>query len=74
MVLNDKRFVRGKFQWQEGFGAFSYSLSGLDDVIGYIQRQEEHHRSASFKREYLTFLERFNIDFDEKYLFNWIEE
>lgn len=72
--INEKRLVRGKFQWQEGFGAFSYSLSQLDDVIGYIQRQEEHHQKVSFKQEYLTYLERFNVDFDEKYVFDWIEE
>lgn len=72
--INEKRLVRGKFQWQEGFGAFSYSLSQLDDVIGYIQRQEEHHQTVSFKKEYLTYLERFNVDFDEKYVFDWIEE
>lgn len=72
--INEKRLVRGKFQWQEGFGAFSYSLSQLDDVIGYIQRQEEHHQKVSFKKEYLTYLERFNVDFDEKYVFDWIEE
>lgn len=72
--INDKRFVRGKFQWQEGFGAFSYSLSQLDDVIGYIRRQEEHHRQVSFKTEYLTHLERFRVDFDPKYVFEWLEE
>lgn len=72
--INDKRLVRGKFQWQEGFGSFSYSLSQLDDVIGYIHRQEEHHQKVSFKKEYLTYLERFNIDFDDRYVFEWIEE
>jgi putative transposase len=72
--INEKRLVRGKFQWQEGFGAFSYSLSQLDDVIGYIQRQEEHHQKVSFKKEYLTYLERFNVDFDDRYVFDWIEE
>jgi len=72
--VNEKGLVRGKFRWQEGFGAFSYSLSQLDDVIGYIQRQEEHHQKVSFKKEYLTYLERFNVDFDEKYVFQWIEK
>lgn len=72
--INERKFVRGKFEWQEGFGAFSYSLSQLDDVIGYIRRQEEHHQNVSFKKEYITYLERFNVDFDEKYVFDWIEE
>ncbi len=72
--INERRFLRGKFQWQEGFGAFSYSVSQLDDVIGYIQRQEEHHREVSFKKEYLTYLDRFNVDYDDKYVFEWTEE
>ena len=72
--INEKRLVKGKFQWQEGFGAFSYSVSQLDDVIGYIQRQEEHHREVSFKKEYLTYLDRFNVDYDDKYVFDWISE
>lgn len=72
--INDKKFVRGKFQWQEGFGAFSYSLSQLDDVIGYIHRQEEHHEQTSFKKEFLAFLDRFSVEYDEKYVFDWIED
>jgi putative transposase len=72
--INEKRLVHGKFQWQEGFGAFSYSLSQLDDVIGYIHRQEEHHQKVSFKKEYTTYLKRFNVAFDEKYVFEWIED
>lgn len=70
--INEKRFVKGKFQWQEGFGAFSYALSQLDDVIAYIQRQEEHHRATSFKDEYLAHLRRFKVEYDEKYVFDWI--
>jgi putative transposase len=72
--VNEKRFVRGKFSWQEGFGAFSYSISQLDDVIQYIQNQEEHHKETSFKDEYLKYLKRFEIEFDENYVFEWIEE
>jgi REP element-mobilizing transposase RayT len=71
--INDKKFVKGKFSWQEGFGAFSYGHSQLDDVIGYIQHQEEHHKKKSFREEYLGFLKKFRIDFDDKYLFDWIE-
>ena len=72
--INEKRLVKGKFSWQEGFGAFSYSISQLDDVIRYIQNQEEHHRETSFKDEYLKYLKRFDIEFDENYVFEWIEE
>lgn len=72
--VNEKRLVKGKFSWQEGFGAFSYSISQLDDVIRYIQNQEEHHRETSFKDEYLKYLKRFDIEFDENYIFEWIDE
>ena len=71
--INEKRFVRGKFRWQEGFGAFSYSRSQIDLVVRYIENQEKHHEKTSFKEEYLNFLENFEVDYDEKYLFNWIE-
>ena len=69
IFVNQKRFYKGYFNWQEGFGAFSYSHSQLGDVIAYIQNQEEHHKTSSFKNEYLTYLKRYEIDFDEKYLF-----
>lgn len=69
--VNEKKLVRGKFAWQEGFGAFSYSHSQLNDVVRYIQNQEEHHKTNNFKDEYLKFLKRYEIDFDEKYLFDF---
>ncbi len=72
--INEKNWVKGKFNWQEGYGAFSYSHSQLDDVIKYIENQEVHHSKKSFKEEYLTFLKKFEIDYDEKYLFEWIED
>jgi putative transposase len=72
--VNEKRLVRGKFQWQEGFGAFSYSLSQLGEVIRYIENQEAHHAVNTFKDEYLKYLDRFEVDFDPKYVFDWIEE
>ncbi len=71
--INDKKWVLGKFNWQEGFGAFSYSYSQLDNVIGYINNQEEHHKKKTFKDEYLEFLEKFNVAYDNKYLFEWID-
>ena len=67
--INGKRLVKGKFQWQEGFGAFSYSISQLDEIIGYIQNQETHHADTDFKKEYLTYLKKFKVDFDPKYVF-----
>jgi putative transposase len=71
--INDKGFVKDKFQWQEGFGAFSYAQSQVDNVIAYINNQEQHHQKKTFKDEYLDLLHKFSIDFDEKYVFEWIE-
>ena len=71
--INDNKWIQGKFNWQEGFGAFTYSRSQIDTVIKYILNQEEHHRKKTFRVEYLEFLKKFEIDYDEKYLFDWIE-
>jgi putative transposase len=73
-LINEKQWVMGKFQWQAGFGAFSYSRSHLDNVIRYIQNQEEHHRKNSFKNEYLEFLRKYEIAFEDKYVFDFIED
>ena len=70
--INEKKWLPGKFQWQEGYGAFSYGHSQINDVIHYINLQEEHHKKASFKDEYLRLLEKFDVDYDPKYLFEWI--
>lgn len=66
-------FTKFKFNWQEGFGAFSYSHSQLDNVIRYIINQKEHHKNMTFKEEYTRFLKKFNVEYNEQYLFNWIE-
>ena len=71
--INEQRFVKGKFQWQSGYGAFSYSRSQRDKVINYIMTQEKHHREVSFKEEYLKMLSDFKLDYDEKYLFDFFE-
>ena len=71
--INDNRLVRGKFLWQEGYGAFSYGHSQIDKVYNYILNQEEHHKKKTFREEYLDFLKKFQITFDEKYLFEWYE-
>ena len=67
--INEKKFLKIKFEWQEGYGAFSYSKSHVQNVINYIQNQEERHKTKSFQEEYLEFLEAFKMDYDELYIF-----
>ena len=71
--INKNRWVHGRFSWQEGYGAFSYGHSQLDTIISYIQNQEQHHKRSSFKKEYLTLLRKFDIAFEDKYVFKLIE-
>ena len=71
--ITEKKFTRLKFQWQEGFGAFSYSHSALDNVIAYINNQKEHHRKQTFREEYKAFLTKYQIEHKDEYLFEWIE-
>ena len=71
--VNKNKWVRGKFSWQEGYGAFSYGHSQLDTIIRYIQNQEKHHRRRSFKEEYLAWLKKYEIAFEEKYVFEFID-
>ena len=71
--INEKRFVKGRFSWQTGFGVFSYSNSQMDKVVKYIINQEQHHHKKTFKEEYIEFLQKFNVEYDERYLFDWIE-
>ena len=70
--VNEKKWMRGKFNWQEGFGAFSYSHSELDAVVKYIQNQEKHHSKKTFREEYDAMLEAFQIEYDKKYVFDEI--
>ena len=67
--INDNRMIRGRFSWQEGFGAFTYSKSHIDNVAKYILNQPVHHKKTTFKEEYINFLEKFEIEYDEKYVF-----
>ena len=67
--INEKKFLKVKFEWQEGYGAFSYSKSHVQNVIKYIQNQEKRHQVKSFNEEYLDFLNAFEIDYDERYVF-----
>jgi REP element-mobilizing transposase RayT len=73
-LINSKRWVQGRFSWQEGFGAFSYSHSQLGAVAKYVENQEAHHAKKSFKEEYLALLRKFDIAYDNNYLFNWMDE
>ncbi len=71
--LNEKQYLSTKFAWQEGFGAFTYSKSHIDNVVRYILNQPEHHKKRSFKDEYLLLLKKFGIDYNEKYLFEYYD-
>lgn len=66
--INEHRLVRGRFEWQEGYCAFSYGASQIEDVIRYIENQEEHHIRKSFKEEYIDFLQKFKVDYDERFV------
>ena len=71
--INDRKLIEGKFSWQEGYGSFSYSPSHVSRVYNYILNQEEHHKKKTFKVEYLELLKEFEIEYNEKYLFEWID-
>ena len=72
--IKAKRWVRGRFSWQEGFGAFSYSRSQLGAVIRYIENQQKHHARKSFREEYKQLLEKFEVEYDPRYVFKPIDE
>lgn len=71
--INKNKFVNGKFSWQEGYGAFSYAHSQINQVYNYILNQEQHHHKKSFREEYVELLTKFEIDHNEKYLFDWVD-
>ena len=71
--INKNRWVHGRFSWQEGYGAFSYGHSQLNTIIRYVQNQEKHHERRSFKNEYFALLRKFDIAFEDKYVFDFIE-
>jgi putative transposase len=70
--INERGFVRGRFSWQEGYGVFSYSHSHIDKVYNYILNQEAHHKKKTFKEEYLELLKKYEIDFKEEYVFEFL--
>lgn len=73
VFVNKNRFTRTKFNWQEGYGAFSYSRSQLNAVGKYVLEQEKHHAQQSFKDEYISLLDRFEVEYEDRYLFDWIQ-
>lgn len=74
LFINKDKLCLGKFAWQEGYGAFTYSRSQVEKVYQYILNQSEHHRKVSFREEYLEFLKKFQIEYDDRYLFNFLDD
>ena len=70
--VNEKKWVQGRFSWQEGFGAFSYSRSQISAVIRYIMNQQRHHSQRTFREEYVEFLRRFGVEYNERYIFKQV--
>ena len=71
LLINEKKLIRHRFSWQEGYGAFTYSRSQLNGIYHYILDQEKHHEKTTFRMEYLLFLERFGVEYDDRFLFNF---
>ena len=74
LFINENKLCKKKFAWQEGFGCFSYGQSQLSRIYNYIENQEEHHKKYKFKSEYLGLLEKFKIEFDERYVFDFWDD
>ena len=72
--INEQGYLLGKFKWQEGYGAFSYSYSQIDSVVKYIMNQEKHHKRKTFREEYIELLERFRIKYDQRYILRDVGE
>lgn len=71
--IQQKRFGNKQFRWQGGYGAFSHSKGNLNTVINYIKNQKEHHQKKTLRKEYIEMLEEFEIEYEEKYLFDWLD-
>jgi REP element-mobilizing transposase RayT len=71
--INKRKFIKGKFSWQEGYGAFSYGKSQISQVIQYIKKQQEHHKKKTFLEEYKEFLNAFDVNYEERYVFKPVE-
>jgi putative transposase len=72
--IKQQPWMKSDFSWQRGFGAFSYSRSHIDNVVKYIANQEEHHKKQTFKKEYLKLLQKFDIEYDERYVFDFLNK
>ena len=71
--INNKQFTKRKFSWQDGYGGFSYGHSQIGRVYNYILNQEKHHKKKTFREEYIDFLNKFAVEYNEKYLFEWLD-
>jgi len=74
LYINERKLIGTRFQWQEGYGVFSYSRSQLPAISNYIENQKNHHEKRTFKEEYLEFLEKFEVTYDEQFLFQFYEQ
>lgn len=72
-LINDKHWTNQRFNWQEGYGAFSYRLRDIDEICRYIQNQEIHHQKKTFRQEYFELLKDFDVAYEEKYLFEFFD-
>jgi REP element-mobilizing transposase RayT len=73
IFINDQKFFHGKFEWQEGYGGFSYGRSQIDSVFEYIKNQGKHHLKKTFRQEYMDFISKYEIKFEEQYLFEFFD-
>jgi putative transposase len=71
--INDRNWYHGRYFWQRGYGAFSYSRSQIKNVASYIETQPAHHKKLTFREEYLSFLQKFEISYEDQYLYEWFE-
>ncbi len=74
LFINKEKLCPGTFAWQEGYGSFTYGRSQLDDVYRYILNQEKHHKKMSFREEYIQFLKNFELEYDERFLFDFLDD
>ena len=73
LLINEKKIIQGKFEWQEGYGGFSYGQSQIEKVYNYIKDQEMHHQKKTFKEEYMEFLNKYEIKYEDQYLFEFFD-
>lgn len=71
--INEQKWIKGRFSWQEGYGAFSYSRSQLNNVIKYVANQEIHHKNKTFREEYVEMLKKFEVEYNEKFIFETVD-